>query len=146
MEINKMVTIIIHELNENFLTNSNKNIDITFDIIEDHVFIFIKTNNGLSLKKVDLKIKKEDLGTFYIQLYEELKNYYLIKSSVSISLYQNTNLAYPINYFLTMVLKEVHQNKLNIFFKDLGLEKETLETIKDDWITLVNKEKKAKIK
>ena len=146
MEINKMVTIIIHELNENFLTNSNKNIDITFDIIEDHVFIFIKTNNGLSLKKVDLKIEKEDLGTFYIQLYEELKNYYLIKSSVSISLYQNTNLAYPINYFLTMVLKEVHQNKLNIFFKDLGLEKETLETIKDDWITLVNKEKKAKIK
>ena len=60
MVIDQMLNRIIHELNESFLNSNNKSIDITFDIIENHVFIFIKTNNGLSLKKVDLKINKED--------------------------------------------------------------------------------------
>ena len=146
MVVDQMLNRIIHELNESFLNSNNKNIDITFDIIENHVFIFIKTNNGLSLKKVDLKINKEDLGTFYIQLYEELKNYYLTSPIVSISIYQNINLAYPDNYFLAMVLKEIHQNKLTIEFKDQGLEKEALETIKNDWINLVNEEKMKKMK
>ena len=45
-----------------------------------------------------------------------------------------------------MVLKEVHQNKLTIEFKDQGLEKEALETIKNDWINLVNEEKMKKMK
>ena len=146
MVVDQMLNRIIHELNESFLNSNNKSIDITFDIIENHVFIFIKTNNGLSLKKVDLKINKEDLGTFYIQLYEELKNYYLTSPIVSISIYQNINLAYPDNYFLAMVLKEVHQNKLTIEFKDQGLEKEALETIKNNWINLVNEEKMKKMK
>lgn len=146
MVVDQMLNRIIHELNESFLNSNNKNIDITFDIIENHVFIFIKTNNGLSLKKVDLKINKEDLGTFYIQLYEELKDYYLTSPIVSISIYQNINLAYPDNYFLAMVLKEVHQNKLTIEFKDQGLEKEALETIKNNWINLVNEEKMKKMK
>lgn len=146
MVVDQMLNRIIHELNESFLNNNNKSIDITFDIIENHVFIFIKTNNGLSLKKVDLKINKEDLGTFYIQLYEELKDYYLTSPIVSISIYQNINLAYPDNYFLAMVLKEVHQNKLTIEFKDQGLEKEALETIKNNWINLVNEEKMKKMK
>ncbi len=146
MVVDQMLNRIIHELNESFLNSNNKSIDITFDIIENHVFIFIKTNNGLSLKKVDLKINKEDLGTFYIQLYEELKNYYLTSPIVSISIYQNINLAYPDNYFLAMVLKEIHQNKLTIEFKDQGLEKEALETIKNNWINLVNEEKMKKMK
>ena len=146
MVVDQMLNRMIHELNESFLNSNNKSIDITFDIIENHVFIFIKTNNGLSLKKVDLKINKEDLGTFYIQLYEELKNYYLTSPIVSISIYQNINLAYPDNYFLAMVLKEVHQNKLTIEFKDQGLEKEALETIKNNWINLVNEEKMKKMK
>lgn len=146
MVVDQMLNRIIHELNESFLNSNNKSIDITFDIIENHVFIFIKTNNGLSLKKVDLKINKEDLGTFYIQLYEKLKNYYLTSPIVSIGIYQNTNLAYPDNYFLAMVLKEVHQNKLTIEFKDQGLEKEALETIKNNWINLVNEEKMKKMK
>ena len=146
MAVDQMLNRIIHELNESFLNNTNKNIDITFDIIENHVFIFIKTNNGLSLKKVDLKIEKEEIANFYIQLYESLKNCYLASPNVSISIYQNTNLAYPDNYFLAMVLKEIHQNKLTIAFKDQGLEKEALETIKNDWINLVNEEKKTKMK
>ena len=60
------------------MTVSAKNDDITTSLSLD---IGPKQSQELLpaidfvLKKVDLKINKEDLGTFYIQLYEELKQW-----------------------------------------------------------------------
>ena len=146
MVVDQMLNRIIHELNESFLNSNNKSIDITFDIIENHVFIFIKTNNGLSLKKIDLNLEKDELGNFYIKLYDNIKTSYLNNPFISLGLYQNINLTDPDNYFLTIILKDIHQNKLYIELKDKGLEKEALETIKNNWINLVNEEKMKKMK
>ena len=69
---------------------------------------------------------------------------YLNSQVVSINIIENINLIYPDNPYLIVVLKELHQNKMNIEFKNYGLEKESIDTIKNDWIFLVNEEKKNK--
>ena len=65
-----------------------------------------------------------------------------ISKIVSIGLFENINLIYPDDPYLTILLKEIHQNKVTVEFKNLGLEKSILETIKEDWISLINEEKK----
>ena len=149
MEINKIdkiIKIIIYDLHELFNVNNNKSIDVNFNNIENHTFAFINVNNGVYLKKIDLNLEKDELSNFYIKLYDNIKTSYLNKPFISLGLYQNINLTDPDNYFLTIILKDIHQNKLYIELKDKGLEKEALETIKNNWINLVNEKKMKKMK
>lgn len=149
MEINKIdkiIKIIIYDLHELFNVNNNKSIDVNFNNIENHTFAFINVNNGVYLKKIDLNLEKDELSNFYIKLYDNIKTSYLNNPFISLGLYQNINLTDPDNYFLTIILKDIHQNKLYIELKDKGLEKEALETIKNNWINLVNEEKMKKMK
>ncbi len=149
MEINKIdkiIKIIIYDLHELFNVNNNKSIDVNFNNIENHTFAFINVNNGVYLKKIDLNLEKDELGNFYIKLYDNIKTSYLNNPFISLGLYQNINLTDPDNYFLTIILKDIHQNKLYIELKDKGLEKEALETIKNNWINLVNEKKMKKMK
>ncbi len=149
MEINKIdkiIKIIIYDLHELFNVNNNKSIDVNFNNIENHTFAFINVNNGVYLKKIDLNLEKDELSNFYIKLYDNIKTSYLNNPFISLGLYQNINLTDPDNYFLTIILKDIHQNKLYIELKDKGLEKEALETIKNNWINLVNEKKMKKMK
>ncbi len=142
MEVEVTIKRIIQELNKIFGERVKSNIDITFDVIEEHVFIFIKINNGANLRKIDLNIERDEISNFYFAFYENLKNSYLNSKIVSIGLFENINLIYPDDPYLTILLKEIHQNKVTVEFKNLGLEKSILETIKEDWISLINEEKK----
>lgn len=144
MEVDLIAKRIVQELNQVIINNVNSNIDITFQFIERHTFLFIKINNGSTLKKIDLNIDRDMLSEFYLNLYQELKNNYLNSQVVSINIIENINLIYPDDPYLIVVLKELHQNKMNIEFKNYGLEKESIDTIKNDWIFLVNEEKKKK--
>ncbi len=144
MEVDLIAKRIVQELNQIIINNVNSNIDIAFQFIEGHTFLFIKINNGSTLKKIDLNIDRDMLSEFYLNLYQELKNNYLNSQVVSINIIENINLIYPDNPYLIVVLKELHQNKMNIEFKNYGLEKESIDTIKNDWIFLVNEEKKNK--
>ena len=144
MEVDLIAKRIVLELNQIIINNVNYNIDVTFKFIEGHTFLFIKINNGSTLKKIDLNIDRDMLSEFYLNLYQELKNNYLNSQVVSINIIENINLIYPDNPYLIVVLKELHQNKMNIEFKNYGLEKESIDTIKNDWIFLINEEKKNK--
>ena len=144
MEVDLIAKRIVLELNQIIINNVNSNIDVTFQFIEGHTFLFIKINNGSTLKKIDLNIDRDMLSEFYLNLYQELKNNYLNSQVVSINIIENINLIYPDNPYLIVVLKELHQNKMNIEFKNYGLEKESIDTIKNDWIFLINEEKKNK--
>lgn len=144
MEVEVTIKRIIQELNKIFSERVKSNIDITFDVIESHVFIFIKINNGANLKKIDLNIERDEISSFYFNLYELMKNNYLNSKMVSIGLFENINLVTPNNPYLTIVLKEIHQNKVTCELKNFGLERNVLENIKSDWISLISEEKKKR--
>lgn len=143
MEINLIAKKIIQELKQILTNNVNSNIDITIQLEED-ISLYIKVNNGSSSNKIKLNINRTMLSDLYLNLYQELKNNYLNSQTVSINVIENINLIYPDNPYLVVVLKELHHNKINIEFKNYGLEKDCIETIKNDWIFLVKEEKKKK--
>ena len=70
MEVEVTIKRIIQELNKIFGERVKSNIDITFDVIEEHVFIFIKINNGANLRKIDLNIERDEISNFYFAFYE----------------------------------------------------------------------------
>ncbi len=127
---------------EDLFPNNNRNIYFSFDIIEGHVFLFERINNGSVSKKIDLRIEPNELNLIYLGLYQLIKDNYLKSPTKFISIQEIVNLENLDNPFLTILIKDLHQNQINVILKNKNNQRNILETIKNDWIAIISEKKK----
>lgn len=138
--------IIINLIEEIFDENYNKIVDFTFEIIENHVYLYIQIDRGNILRKMPLQIDPSYLNELYCSLYEEFKNTYLNSSTKKIKINEITDLSNLENTYLTLNIRDVHKNIVKIELKSRGYAKEALDSIKKDFIEVVNNMKPSKNK
>lgn len=136
--------IIINLIEEIFDKNYKRIVDFSFEIIEDHIYLYIQMDNGMVIKKMPLQIDPTYLNELYYSLYQEFKKQYLNSNSKKIKVNEITDLSNLENPYLTLNICDVHQNLVKIELKSRGYAKESLEEIKKDYIEIVNNLKTSK--
>ena len=138
--------IIINSMEEIFDKNYNKLVEFNFEIIENHVFLYIQVDNGTVMKKMPLQINPTYLNELYYSLYEEFKKKHLNSSSKKIKVNEVFDLSNIEDPYLTLNIRDVHKNIIQVELKSRGYAKEALEEIKKDFIEIVNNLKTSKNK
>lgn len=118
-----------------------ENINISIEIIENNVFLYSDVGNTKNITKKELKIDFRDINLIYKKIYELLKNTYLESQNIKIGLLKTINLSNVNKPYLIFRIKDIHRNEINLFFKDYGLEKDTLNEIEEDWLNIVEEKK-----
>lgn len=135
MEIEKMFIYYI----EDFLSRDyNGRVYFSFEFIEKNVYLFIKSNNDKVIRKINLNKKITSLEELYKVLYQELKDNYIESETKTIKASETRDLTNLDNPSLVFKIKDIHRNIIEIEFKNHEYVKELLESIKQDWIEIVN--------
>lgn len=143
-EITTYCELIFYKINSILGENSQKTIVLDFGIIEDNLFLFSEIENGKMKEKTKINVDLEDLASLYKKIYELFLQNYLESETRKISILKVSDLSDANNHYLNLRIRDIHRTEINFYLKDLGLEREILNQIEENWISLVEEYRKRK--
>ncbi len=138
--------LILEKINSKFENYSDKTINLEFEILENHLFLFLETkaSDFKIREKIKINIDLRDISFLYLKLYELMKENYVESKTKLINIFKNYNLSNINNFFLQIYVRDQKGTEINFLFNDFGYEREILEKIELDWINLLDEKKASK--
>ena len=131
--------LIINYINSLLTSLYQKTVILEFYIVENNLFLsteYKEGSNNVISSKTKLNVDIDDISLLYIELYNLFKDNYINNDNVRVQVIKEIDFKNIDNPYLSLRIHDIHQNEIDLRFRNLNNEKNVINTIEKDLLNI----------